>query len=260
MKKLFFIAACFITALSGQAQELENADVVILSKVTLDSLASVETSNETYHFSSSCKGITMSMSGRDPKHVKRQNFDAGLNFKNNGIYTINFPEGVEMYGIQFAGFSYGDNWCYLNEYGVTDGVWEFQDPIGSSVKDNTTIIEKAKYPMDPCVSTQGAPTYHNAGYTFASISFGDEPYTGTFTFQFSGNNQEEALIRVFTTKAAWDEYSEHCKAIDYGGDADGINTLKESYKETGIKYNILGQRIENAKGLFIMNGKKYISK
>lgn len=259
MKKVFVAVACLLFGLNAtQAQEIENPDIVVLSKVTLDSLKSVtETGNQTYYFDSKCKGITMTMAGREPKRVLRQGFVDGLNFKNNTYYTINLPVNVGMYGVQFAGFSLGDNWCYLDAYGVNESNLEWVEPI-SGEKDNTTIIEKAKYPLDPCVSTLGAPVFHHAGYTFASISFTDEPYTGTFTFRFSGNNQEQALIRVFTTKAAWDTYSDQCAAIDYGDGAGISNVRVSSTERNAAMYNLMGQRVTSPKGLYIQNGKKYV--
>lgn len=264
MKKIFLAVACILGGQGiVQAQEIENADIVVLSKVTLDSLKSVNGSNQTYYFDSSCKGITMTMGGRDPKLVIRQGFKDGLNFKNNTSYTINLPQGVSMYGVQFAGFSLGDNWCYLQSYGVDDKHLEWTDPMGDGVKDNNTIINNAKYPMDPCVSTKGAPVFHEAGYTFASIPFTDEigPYTGMFTFRFSGNNQEQALIRVFTTKDAWEKFSDQCAAISYGN-TTGINEIRNAEKNVGkdTMYNMLGQHIQTARGLYIQNGKKFIAK
>lgn len=261
MKKLLLFVACSLFASSMQAQEIENPEIVILSKVTIDSLASLNTGNQTYIFGSSCKGITMSMSGRDQTKNVRQNFETGLNFKNQTAYTINLPDGVEMYGIQFAGFSKGDNWCFLYAYGPDESDWEFEDPIGLNEKDNETIINKAKYPLDPCESNLGAPVYHNAGYTFASIGFDNDPYTGSFTFKFSGNNQEQALIRIFTSKSAWDTYSDQCKAIDYGG-TSGISQIVGDGRtvKDNVKYNIAGQRVTNPKGIYIMNGKTYVGK
>lgn len=262
MKKLVLAVACLLCGFNAvQAQEIENEDVIVLSKVTLDSLKSVdEAANQTYYFASKCKGITMTMGGRDPKRVLRQGFQDGLNFKNNTYYTINLPSNVGMFGVQFAGFSLGDNWCYLQAYGVNESNLEWTEPIGDGVKDNTTIIEKAKYPMDPCVSTLGAPVFHHAGYTFASIPFTDEPYTGTFTFRFSGNNQEQALIRVFTSKEAWDNYSDKCAAIDYGTEA-GIRDVKtEPTAKDAAIYNLMGQRMLTPQGLYIQNGKKYVKK
>lgn len=262
MRKLFLFVTCALFTSSIQAQEIENQDIVILSQTTIDAEASNATSNQTYFFNNS-KGITMSMGGRDntPKDP-RQNFATGLNFKNATAYTINLPEGVEMYGVQFAGFSRGDNWCYLYAYGPDESEWEWTDPIGDSEKNNETIINNARYPLDPCVSNVGAPVFHNAGYTFASIGFDNDPYTGTFTFKLCGNNQEDALIRVFTTKAAWDSYSEQCSKIDYGT-GTGISEItngKDSSTSKNVKYNIAGQRITTPNGLYIMNGKTYIKK
>ena len=117
--------------------------------------------------------------------------------------------------------------------------------------------------MDPCVTTQHVPVYNKAGYTFASIGFSSVPYTGTFTFNCSGNNQYTMLIRVFTSKEAWDNYSETCKNIQYGdGSGTGITevTTNENEKKNDAKYNISGARISTPNGLYITNGKTYLKK
>ena len=153
MKKLVLLMACAFFATTIQAQEIDNPDIVVLSKTTLDVDASNATGLQTYAFNSNCKGITLSMNGRALKDCVRQDFSTGLNFKLNEIYTINLPQGVEMYGVQFAGYSQGDNWDYLYAYGPDASSWEWTDPIGTGIKDNNTIIGSAKYSMDPCVTT-----------------------------------------------------------------------------------------------------------
>ena len=247
--------ACAFFATTIHAQEIDNPDIVVLSMSTIDKDASEATNLQTYVFNSSCKGITLSMAGRSIADKTRQNFLTGLNFKLNANYTINLPEGVSMYGVQFAGYSQGDNWDYLYAYGSEVGKWEWIDNIGTGIKDNNT--------MDPCESNLGAPVYNKAGYTFASKGFGSEPYTGTFTFTCSGNNQYTMLIRVFTSKEAWDKYSETCKNIQYGdGSGTGITevTTNENVKKNDAKYNISGARISTPNGLYITNGKTYLKK
>ena len=261
MKKLVLLMACALFASNIQAQEIDNPDIVVLSKTTLDVDASNATGRQTYIFDSKCKGITLSMKGRDIKDCPRQDFSTGLNFKRNESYTINLPEGVEMYGVQFAGYSQGDNWDYLYAYGNDATEWEWTDPIGNDIKDNSKIVGEAKYSMDPCETTKGAPVFNKAGYTFASIGFGSVPYTGTFIFNCSGNNQYTMLIRVFTSKEAWDTYSETCKNIQYG-DGTGITEISSdnNVKKNDAIYSISGARISNPKGLYISNGKAYIKK
>ena len=263
MKKLVLLAACALFASNIQAQEIDNPDIVVLSKTTLDVDASNATALQTYVFDSKCKGITLSMKGRALKDVSRQGFATGLNFKLNEPYTINLPEGVRMYGVQFAGYSQGDNWDYLYAYGSEVGKWEWIDNIGTGIKDNNTIINSAVYSMDPCESKLGAPVYNKAGYTFASIGFDSDPYEGAFIFNCSGNNQYTMLIRVFTSKEAWDNYSETCKNIQYGdGSGTGITevTTNENVKKNDAKYNISGARISTPNGLYITNGKTYLKK
>lgn len=257
MKKILLLAACALfSATQLFAQEIENPDIVILSRTNLDTIASQATSLQTYVFNDACKGITMSMAGRAIRVMERQDFSIGLNFKLNDSYTINLPEGVKMYGIQFAGYSQGDNWDYLYAYGPTPAEWEWVDPIGTGEKDNNIIIEKAKYPMDPCETTfEGVKVFNKAGYTFASISFDNDPYEGTFSFNCSGNNQYTCLIRVFTSKTAWDNYSDKCKAIVYDGNTGIENVMIDRPAGDNVKYNLQGQRVNNPKGFYIMNGK-----
>lgn len=266
MKKIFTLIACAFMAINVSAQEIQNEDIVILSKVTIDSLASDATSNQTYIFDASCKGITMSMAGRAQSYQKRQNYSTGLNFKKGSNYTINLPEGIGMYGIQFAGYSQGDNWNYLGAYGPDASAWEWTETACADDKTSVFIKDHAKYPIDPCevnraderfVDETLFPALHLSGYTFASIDFTDEPYTGTFTFFFEGNNQQRAHIRIFTSKAAWQTYAEQCAAIQYTGEeSDGISNINVNKSENNVMYNIAGQRVNNAKGLVIMNGKK----
>ncbi len=255
--------ACALFASNIQAQEIDNPDIVVLSMSTIDKVESNKTNLQTYVFNSSCKGITLSMAGRKIADKTRQDFSTGLNFKLNESYTINLPEGVSMYGVQFAGYSQGDNWDYLYAYGSEVGKWEWIDKIGTGIQDNNIIINSAVYSMDPCESKLGAPVYNKAGYTFASIDFSSDPYEGAFIFNCSGNNQYTMLIRVFTSKEAWDNYSETCKNIQYGdGSGTGITevTTNENEKKNNAIYNISGARISTPNGLYITNGKTYLKK
>ena len=83
MKKLVLLAACALFASNIQAQEIDNPDIVVLSKTTVDADASTATGSQTYIFDSKCKGITISMKGRELKEAYRQDFLTGLNFKLN---------------------------------------------------------------------------------------------------------------------------------------------------------------------------------
>ena len=131
-----------------------------------------------------------------------------LNAKNNSVQKLVIPAGTKVYKINFYGWSQGDNWTYIYAYGPSSSEWEWTDPIGGGIQDNKTIIEQAKYPLDPCVvkpenAKDGySPVYHNAGYCFASLDFSDEAYEGEFCFVFNGNNQERFWMEVYTTKEA----------------------------------------------------------
>lgn len=125
----------------------------------------------------------------------------GFKVSKNDKVTLNIPEGEKLYKIEMYGFSNGDNWDYLKEYGED----EWGDPawvscIGGEVKDNAKIQE-AEYPIDPCgYVTDGAKTEwtkENAGYTFASLDFSDAPYEQKFTFVISGNNTCAFALRCW---------------------------------------------------------------
>ena len=116
----------------------------------------------------------------------------GWKVSKNDKVTIYLPEGKKLYKVEMFGFSNGDNWDYLLNYGEDEwGDPAWVDPIGGEVKDNAKI-QTAQYPIDPCgYVTDGAKTEwtkEKAGYTFASLDFSDAPYEEKFTFVISGNN------------------------------------------------------------------------
>lgn len=207
--------------------------------------------------------------GRAQAMTEREGCAKVLNVKNNTKQTLVIPEGTGIYKINFYGWSQGDNWTYIYAYGIgeNDG-WEFVDPIGNGIKDNTTIIETAKYPLDPCVTTQDAPVYHNAGYCFASIDFGNDPYTGEFPFQFSGNNQERIWMVVYTSKEAA-ATAPAAEDVKIGKENSQKNFLTSGITapavvkqiENAAIYNLSGQRVDASyKGLVIKNGRKYLKR
>lgn len=249
MKKFFtLIAAALLSVGSINAQ---TDGVVELTYQNVDQDKSNATSLQTYYFTNT--DITMKMSGRALRERSRTKDDVtwneGLNFKNNTTYSVVLPEGTQMYGIAFAGYSEGSNWNYLYAYGVgeqagVDGtMFEWVDPIGSGVgkDDYMRVINEAKYPMDPCVAGLVAgeyedlkEVYNTPGYTFAFINFGDEPYEGEFPFRFSGSNQTTCKLIVFTTKEAaasyvWEKPYGPNNLPAEGGAGDPANTIELSW-------------------------------
>lgn len=209
---------------------------------------------------------------RTQAKTEREGCAKVLNFQNNKEQKLIIPNGTGIYHINFYGWSQGDNWAYLYAFGSDPKNWEFEDKIGTKITDNKTIIEQAKYPLDPCVinpegAKEGSVAYHNAGYCFASIDFGKEPYTDQFCFVFSGNNQERAWIEVYTTREAADK-APAAETVTIGKEnsqqnflnAEGISTVKAE-KFSGAIFNMAGQRVDrNFKGLVIKDGKKIIVK
>lgn len=217
--------------------------------------------------------------GRTQAMTEREGCAKVLNFKNNTNQELVIPEGTKVYKINFYGWSQGDNWTYLYAYGPTVKEWEWKDPIGSGIQDNTKIIDEAKYPLDPCVVNEAnvkqsstgvyeTTCFHNAGYCFASIDFSDEPYEGSFCFVFNGNNQERAWMVVYTSKDAA-AAAPAAEAPRLGKDksqtnfnATGIDSPAVVQKSSNdAVYNMAGQRVDASyKGLVIKNGQKYVIK
>ena len=203
-----------------------------------------------------------------------------LNAKNNSVQKLVIPEGKKVYKINFYGWSQGDNWTYIYAYGPSSADWEWTDPIGSGIQDNKTIVEQAKYPLDPCVvvpenAKDGySPVYHNAGYCFASLDFSDEPYEGEFSFVFNGNNQERFWLVVYTSANAaaaapspesvtqGKENSQTIFIDAYNAEIEsGIQSVARLTQSVGKVYNLAGQQVgQGYKGLIIKNGKKYLAK
>jgi len=204
-----------------------------------------------------------------------------LNAKNNSVQKLVIPADKQVYKINFYGWSQGDNWTYIYAYGPSSAEWEWTDPIGASIQDNKTIIEQAKFPLDPCVVVEEnakdgySPVYHNAGYCFASIDFSEEPYTGEFCFVFNGNNQERFWMVVYTSANAAAQ-AQGAEAVQQGkensvqtyikagqeAEAAGIGAI-ETFKKTvkSVRYNLAGQQVDDAyKGLVIENGRKFMAK
>ena len=145
---------------------------------------------------------------RTQAKTTREECSKVLNAQNNKVQKLIIPNGTKVYKINYYGWSQGDNWTYIYAFGPSSTEYEWTDPIGSGIQDNKTIIEQAKYPLDPCVvvpenAKDGySPTYHNAGYCFASMDFTDEPYEGEFCWAFNGNNQERFWLVIYTTPEA----------------------------------------------------------
>ncbi len=263
MRKLFTLVAAFAAFLSVSAQDVYYVD---LCCATYDSINSTTAQ---WKFTNT-DIILEPAGGRSYSVLERQGYSNALNFKNNTNQVLQLGDN-KLYAIEFFGFSQGDNWEYLLAYGmgenaVGDFSYEWVDPIGKDMKDNATIIQQAAYPVDPCVISDSykagesyataypaevfnetglQPTSHTAGYKFATIDFGQEPYEGDFQFIFSGNNQMRAALRLWI------------KPYD-ASKADAIRSVK-AQMEDGVMYDILGRPVnEGYKGIVIMNGQKFM--
>lgn len=197
----------------------------------------------------------------------------GLNIANNATETIFLPDGISLYRIEIFGWSQGDNFEYIYAYGAGDNQgFEWVEPEGK-IQDNATIVEKCKYPMDPCnyKGSRVAGSTKNIGYCIAAIDFGNDPYNGEFPISVTGNNQADMNYRLYLSRAAADAStrttgSDRTGNFDEPGwapaeDVTGINTVSAQQPVNAAIYNLAGQKVDAAyKGLVIKNGKKYIVK
>ena len=220
---------------------------------------------------------------RTQAQTEREHCTKVLNAQNNKVQKLIIPEGKQVYRINFYGWSQGDNWTYLYAYGPSSSDWEWTDPIGSGIQDNRTIIEQAAYPLDPCVVNEAnakdgySPTYHNAGYCFASLDFNTDidadgiadPIEGEFCFVFNGNNQERYWMVVYTSPEAA-ATAPAPEAVTIG--KENSQTIYIDAYEAGVMpvftnaittndavYNMAGQKVSTGyRGLVIQNGRKYV--
>lgn len=242
MKKILFLLLLVVMSFGSASAQTDG--VAIIAQSTYDAATSTD---QVYNFTN---GFKLNMGGRAWKTTEK--YPEGINFKLNGAYSIVIPNGVKVYRIDISGFSSGDNWVYLYGWGSGDNNgYEWTDPIGNGVKDNT-IIKTAKYPIDPC---SGDPNYlsekTDPSIPFAILDFGDLPYEGEFPFLVSGNNQYFAAFKIYTTR----------EAADNAGTGTGISSIVADKAGNGIRYNIAGQRVDsNYKGIVIENGRKKIVK
>ncbi len=268
MKKLFTLIA---VALMGSGNLFAQSDVIELSWDTMIKDEAGTNAADQTNTTFEAEGWILTRedgSARTQAQTIREECGKVLNIQNNKVNVINIPSGSKVYKINMYGWSQGDNWTYLYAYGPSSEGWEWTDPIGSGIKDNSKIISEAKYPLDPCTTTQEVLIYHNAGYCFASIDFSDEPYEGKFAFVFNGNNQERVWFEIYTSKEAADK-APAAEAVTIGKDKSQQNFITAISAPTsftdktmdGTIYNMAGQRVDASyKGLVIKNGKKFIVK
>lgn len=220
------------------------------------------TTSNLYKFKNDADGWSLTMEARDvSKSMPAANGIADyMNFKNGAEGAINIPEGKSLYRIDLIGFSQSTdgNLEYLAAWGKGDETTSVHTGSYAYVaakegtKDNSTIKTFA-YPMtadaflDSSISGYPAP--------FASIDLTFSPYKGTFPVAFYGNNQIDVFFVCYTSEAsAKAEYD-----MNAGSGSSGIANVNAAPRNN-VMYNIAGQHISTAKGMYIMNGKKFIVK
>jgi hypothetical protein len=289
MKKFFTIIGIALFGISGANGQTEG--VVELSWSTMvKNEAGDNTADQNEIKFEGCDFVLKPTGGRTQTKTTREYCENVLNFKNNTNQTLQIPAGTKVYKINFYGWSQGDNWAYLAAYGPNTTEWEWEEKnLTDNLNDN--IIANATYPLDPCVISEayhdnaqyasqypnGDRVYHNAGYCFASIDFGNEPYEGEFCFKFGGNNQERAWMVVYTTAEAA-ATAPKAESVQQGKEnsvqtwieagkaaeeAAGISTVHNSISNNSRSYiyNLAGQKVSTAyKGIVIKKGKKVLMK
>ncbi|MBO6144351.1 MAG: hypothetical protein J6O54_03715 [Prevotella sp.] len=287
MKKIFTLIAGLLLVGGGNLFAADE-DVVVLSQFTYKAEGS---SNSDYLFYGTDVKLRFDNArGWDKSAGKtREDCADAISFQNAKKMSIVLPSKMKVYKVVFRGYSGGDNWTYLYAYGTGGAAegYEWVDPIERGVKNadtkggNPKIIADAKYPLDPCVTTQAVEVYHVAGYVFAVLDFTDEAYDGEIPFSFDGSNQEFATITLYTSKeeaakAPAAEVVTIGRANSKGGntpvpayqiaagatDPTGISNISATANtDNGAIFNIAGQKVDASyKGLVIKNGKKYIVK
>ena len=266
MKKIFTFIAAALFAVGANAQ----TDVVKLNAETYDAAKS---DNGTWYFTGT--DITITPDGgraAGPKYFPEK-IDgesttaetatyAALNVKKDSKQSIILPTGVKLYRIQITGFSQGDNFDYLYAWGQGDAAdgYEWADPIGKGITDNSIINSQAQYPIDPCgwKGSRVPESTREVGYIIADIDFGNDPYEGSFSYFVSGNNQADLNYTLYLSREAADaasgEVQQEVWTVAGGSNllganwdpADASNQMKST---DGINYTLVKEGVAMEKGV-----------
>ena len=155
--------------------------------------------------------------------------------------------------------------------GATESTLQFQEV--SSTTAYTPYIFVADSKTTPFASLTNIPVKASAGAT-TTVEHNGFTFTGTLAKTNVANGSYgiygDAFVQAGTgvTIKAFRAYftggfssGAHEMSIDLGGDVTGIKTMNHEPSTVNQIYNLQGQRVgQSHKGLFIMNGRKYVVK
>ena len=154
--------------------------------------------------------------------------------------------------------------------GATASTLQFQEV--SSTTAYTPYIFVAGSKTTPFASLTDIPVKASAGAT-TTVEHNGFTFTGTLaktnvasgSYGIHGDAFVQAgsgvTIKTFRAYFTGSFSSAREMSIDLGGDVTGIKTMNHEPSTVNQMYNLQGQRVgQSHKGLFIMNGRKYVVK
>ena len=132
----------------------------------------------------------------------------------------------------------------------------------------TTATPFASLTNKAIVASEGATTSYTVGdYTFHGVLARQNVPNGAYGYNaadgvFSKATSDAVTIDAFRGYITYGGAgARELNCIFSDGEVTGIETVRQSLQQDGVMYNLQGQRVgQSHKGLFIMNGRKYVVK
>ena len=125
---------------------------------------------------------------------------------------------------------------------------------------NYKVIVNAKFPTAGTLQINMGSWSANDQATFP-VEASDDFQTIECLFEGWSVNAEGAHLLFQCGDFKGTTILKSIKVVQIGGDPSGINSVKNLDAQSGIRYNLSGQKVDaNYKGVVIMNGKKFMQK
>ena len=199
------------------------------------------------------------------------------------VYNMDGGSEVVLYENDFTGISEFTGWSQFGD-GQSGSVGVDPDGVAITVGSQTGQLWQPQVMIVPDGSfnleedgfykvfvTAKFPTAGTLQINMGSWSANDQ---ATFPVEASDDFQTiECLFEGWSVNAEGAHLLFQCgdfkgttilksiKVVQIGGDPSGINSVKNIDAQSGIRYNLSGQKVDaNYKGVVIMNGKKFMQK
>lgn len=153
-------------------------------------------------------------------------------FASSALKTITLPDNVAYVGNQCF-----YNCASLETVTFGKGLVSLGDNVFTKYKNTASMSLKDLYIFGSTLLS-GGTGFDEALYAYTTV------------------HVPSSLIEQYKAAEGWSKFS----IVGIDDATMGLNTLKTSSQSSAVRYNLMGSRVSNsAKGIYILNGKKYIN-